>query len=276
MIDLFYIQLLVSFIVGGGFIALVTFFAERAPARAAGLVLALPTTIALGFFFLGWTVSAPAVAEVVPSTLIPLGLSIIFPAIYVYVAGFVENHIHKKIPQIVVSYTLSIGVWLLLGLPVAFYKLNNLAIGLVVYGFLTTLSHWLLNRRSYAKEIPVSYSTGQKIGRVVFAGLIIALVVYFGKTLDPFWGGLFTMFPAALSSSLVILHYYYNAKGLFPTIQKFALGSLTLLVYTMTVMYVFPVIGFALGSVVAYAASLLTSILLYKIRYDKSPHTAGK
>lgn len=54
---LFIIQLITSFLVGGAVIALLSFIAERVHKRIAGIVLAFPTTVALGFFFLGWTLS---------------------------------------------------------------------------------------------------------------------------------------------------------------------------------------------------------------------------
>ena len=121
------------------------------------------------------------------------------------------------------------------------------------------------SRKKYEKPASLFYSFGQKIGRAAFAGFIIVMVVFLGKTLSPFWGGVFTMFPAALSSSLMILHWYYDAKFLFPTVQKFPMGSVTILVYSLTVMLVFPLVGFILGTIVAYFASLVTSLLLSKI-----------
>jgi len=265
MNKLFYIQLITSFIIGGGGIALLSFLAERVRTRFAGIVLAFPSTAALGFFFLGWTLSAETVAEIIPATLIPLGLVVLFPALYIYVAEFSAKFLKSKVLQIFISFIVSIGVWFLLSLPIAVYELNSFAVGLAGYIILALLSHWLLHRKKYEKPASLFYSFGQKIGRAAFAGFIIVMVVFLGKTLSPFWGGVFTMFPAALSSSLMILHWYYDAKFLFPTVQKFPMGSVTILVYSLTVMLVFPLVGFILGTIVAYFASLVTSLLLSKI-----------
>ena len=99
MNKLFVIQLAVSFIVGGGVVALLSFIAEKANKKIAGIILAFPTTVALGFFFLGWTLSPEAVAGVVPATLIPLGLSVLFAAVYGYVAEQAAKFIKNKISQ---------------------------------------------------------------------------------------------------------------------------------------------------------------------------------
>jgi hypothetical protein len=266
MNKLFYIQLIASFIVGGGFITLLTFIAERVEARVAGIVLTLPSTAALGFFFLGWTLSPDAVANIIPATFIPLGLTVLFPGLYIYAAEYVSRIIKSKNIQIILSCAVSICIWFVIALPIAVYELNNLVIGILGYVVIAILSNRLLNRKNYEKSAPHTYSFGQKVGRSVFTGSIIVLIVFLGKTLSSFWGGIFTMFPAAFLSSLMILHRYYDPKILFTTIKSVPLGSVTLLVYSLTVMLAFPAIGFIPGTVVAYIASLITSLLLSKVQ----------
>lgn len=272
MNKLFYLQLMISFFVGGGVIALLSFIAERVNARVAGIVLAFPSTVALSFFFLGWALTPEAVANIVPATFIPLGLTVLFPAIYTYTAEFLSRTLKNKILQIVVSFFISLATWALLSLPIAFYKFNNLMVGVTGYAILALLAHWLLHRRNHKKPTSLTYTFSQKIGRAAFVGLIITLVVFLGKTFGPFWGGMLAVFPAALSSSIVILHWYYDPKSLFPTVQKYALGSVAIAVYSLTVMLVFPKIGFIFGTIVAYLASLVTSLLLAKIpaKHNKS------
>ncbi len=262
---LFYIQLVTSFVVGGGFIALLSFTAERAGTRAAGIVLAVPSTAGLGFFFLGWALSSEAVARIIPATLIPLGLAVLFPALYTYAAGCLSRVLKNKALQIAASFLVSISAWFVLSIPIALYELNSLAAGLAGYFLFALVTHSLLRRRHHEKPAPLTYTRGQKIGRAAFAGFIIALVVFLGKTLSPFWGGVFAMFPAALVSSLMILHWYYDPESLFPTVRRFALGSAAILVYALTVMLVFPVIGFIAGTAVAYLASLAVSLVLSRM-----------
>ena len=86
MNTLFQIQLIASFIVGGGIITLLTLIAEKVDKKIARIVLAFPSTVALGFFFIGLTTTTETVSQIIPSTFIPLGLSIFFIAIYPYIA----------------------------------------------------------------------------------------------------------------------------------------------------------------------------------------------
>lgn len=266
MNKLFIIQLIASFIVGGGFIALLSFIAEKANKRIAGIILAFPTTNALGLFFLGWTLSPEAVAEVVPATLIPLGVSVLFATVYAYIAEYSTRIIKSKIWQIIVSFVLSIGLWFGLAIPITILKFNHLAVGVAGYALLILVAHFLLKRKNYDKPVTLTYTFGQKIGRAIFVGFIVFLVVLLGKILNPFWGGMFTMFPAAFSSLLMILHWCYGPKSLFPTLQKMPVGSFSIFAYAITTMFVFPKYGFILGTFFAYLMSLIVTLLLMKFQ----------
>ena len=189
----------------------------------------------------------------------------LFPAFYVYAAEFFSKHIKTRGWQIVVSFVVSIGIWFILAVPVIVSKFSSIVIGVVGYIIIIGLAHYLLNRRNYQKPISLSYTTSQKIGRAAFVGLIVFLVVFLGKTLNPFWGGLFSMFPAALSSSLMILHWYYNPKSLFPAVQRVPMGSISLIVYVLIAMIIFPTVGFIWGTLISYLASLATTLAVYKI-----------
>jgi hypothetical protein len=263
---LFFIQIVTSFIVGGAGVAFLSFIAERVSSRTAGIVLAFPSTGALSYFFLAWAVSPGAVASVVPATFIPLGLTAMFPVFYTCSAEAIASHLSKKGHQVLISFLLSTICWLALALPVALFKLTDFALGVTGYILLVLIANFLLHRRMHTKAPALSYTTGQKIGRAAFVGLIIVIVLVLGKTLDIVWGGIFAMFPAAFSSSLMLLHWYYDSNSVSAAAQNAPIGSLSICVYSIAVMFVFPKYGFIVGTVLAYCASLLTTFILLKIQ----------
>ena len=265
MISVFNIQLIVSFFVGGSFVALLTFLAEKATSRLSGIILSFPSTVLLGFFFLAWTQSPEEVASIVPGTLVPMGITVLFPVFYVYIAQFGSAFIQKRLPLILLSFFISVSIWLLFALFVAQYKMSNLFYGIIGYLILTTIAYFLLSRSDIQHPQSHSYSVWQIIGRAVFVGFLVALVVYLGEVVNPFWGGVFAMFPAALSSSLMVIHWYYGPKTLLAVFKEIPLGSLSIFVYAITVMFVFPVTGFVWGTLIALVASLITSILLSEL-----------
>ena len=266
MNKLFFIQIATSFIVGGAGVAFLSFIAERASSRTAGIVLAFPSTGALGYFFLAWALSPEAVAAVIPATFIPLGLTAMFPVFYTYSAKAVSPLLTKKGYQVLISFLLSTACWLALALPVALFKLSDFAFGMIGYALLVLIADFLLHRRAHTRAPALSYTTGQKIGRAAFVGLIIVIVLVLGKTLDIVWGGIFAMFPAAFSSTLMLLHWYYDSNSVSAAAQNAPIGSLSICVYSIAVMFVFPKFGFLMGTVLAYCASLITTLILLKIQ----------
>lgn len=210
------------------------------------------------------TLSPDAVADIAPATLIPRGLSLLFVAVYPRIGEYVAVRIKNKVWQIGITFGVSIGLWFVFALPLAIFEWNHLLIGIIIYTLLAVMAHFLLQRKSQQKSIALTYTAGQKIARIAYAGCIVFLVTLFGKMLGPFWGGIFTMFPAAFSSLMMILHWYYGPQNLFPTMQRVAVGSLSLFTYVITAMLTFPAYGFVAGTAVAYTVSLATTILLLK------------
>ena len=184
------------------------------------------------------------IAKIVPNSLIPLGFTVLFVSVYPHVAKFIEARINHKLLQVLSSFLISIFGWFLFTIPIVFYQINNLAFGILGYFILTIIAHTLLKKQSNNELSPLIYTKKQKIFRSIFMGLIVFLSVLLTKILNPFWGGLFAMFPAAFSSTVIILHWYYGAEKIFPIIQKSALGSLALFTYAIVSMIFFPKFGY--------------------------------
>ena len=267
MTSVFILQLTVSFIVGGSFIALLTFLAERSDSRISGLIISFPSTALLGFFFLAWTQSPEEVATLVPATLIPLGLSILFPVIYAYLAQIGSLFITSRPILIFITLLFSITSWLVLSLPLAMFKMSNLLYGIIGYLAFVVIGHQLLKRKKQVALPRHAYTFWQVVARAIFVGLLIALVVFLGETVNPFWGGVLSMFPAALSSSLIVMHWYFGPEALFSVVKRVPVGSVSIFVYAITVMLTFPTVGFIYGTLLAFIASLTTSFLLSKIKH---------
>ena len=124
----------------------------------------------------------------------------------------------------------------------------------------------ILKRKIYDKPVAIQYTSIQKVLRATFVGFMIFLIVLLSKILNPFWGGMFSMFPAAFSSVILIIHWHYGIKGLFPTMQKAAIGSLSLFGYAISVMFLFPKYGYIFGTLFAYLVSFIITLFLIKIQ----------
>jgi len=173
------IQLAISFIVGGCFITFLSLIAERANENIAGIILMFPSTMVLGFFFLGLTTSAEKVAFIIPATLIPLGIVIFSSVIYIYCSMFFSNYFKSKIGQILTTFIASSLIWFILASPFAIWKFTNLAIGTIGFFILIVITQFILNKNRLLEEIArPNYTKLQIIIRAIYHKMIKYLFHY--------------------------------------------------------------------------------------------------
>lgn len=266
MNTLFIIQLITSFFVGGAFIVMLVTLAERASNRVSGVIIMFPSTIVLGFFFLAWVLSPEAVAHAAPVAILSTAVNFIFFLGYPYAANFFARNTGSKLLQILLSLAVSLIPWFIIVSIIAKHKPTNLISILFIFGLVVLISHFILKKNQADKLIAISYTTTQKIGRAVFAGLVIALVVFLGKTLGSFWGSVFSAFPAAVSSAFILIHFYYGPQALLPTIQRLPIGALVIPIFSLSAMFFFPLAGFILGTLISLIVSFIVAFLLSKIK----------
>lgn len=226
-----------------------------------------PTTMVFGFLFLGLNTSAKQVTKVVPATLIPLGIVILSSIIYIRYSLFFAKYLESKFNQTILSFLSASITWLILSSPFAIWKFSSLFLGIGGFFFLITITQFLINKNNSREKIsPVLYKKKQIALRAFFTGLLIALVVFLSKVLNPFWGGVFAMFPVGTFASLTVLHFMYEPKLLYHFIRKAPLGSLSLFVYTISTIILFPRLGIVAGTVACYFISLAFSLFLIKMQ----------
>ncbi len=271
MTTILLVQLLVSFLVGGALITILSLIAENTNQHISGIILMFPTTLVLGFFFLGWTTDANKVSNVIPATFIPLGIVIFSSVIYIYCSIFFEKYVKNKILQIAYSLLSSSIIWFLLVFPFALYRFSNISVGITGFFIIIIVTHFILKNKNYDLNLtkPI-YTKNQILIRAIFTGSIIATVVFLGKILNPFWGAIFTMFPAATFATLIILHFYYTPKQLFYFMKNAPIGSISLFLYSISVMFLFPKFGIWIGTLFSYFISLAFGLFLttYKLRQN--------
>src|SRR3990170_3753635 len=87
--DPFLLKLVLSFVVGGSWIAAVTVLAERHGTKVGGLIGGIPSTVIVTYFFIGWTQGPDQVLQA--TTIFPLAFSVNYVFFIVYVEGKRED-----------------------------------------------------------------------------------------------------------------------------------------------------------------------------------------
>ena len=259
MTNLFYLQLITSFLVGGSTIALLSFVAEKANGKIAGILLSLPSTVVVSFIFIAWATSPEAVGKIAPIAVATDGSVMIFSVVYMYVSRI-------KLPRtqsIILSLSGGLGSWLILSVPLAIYKFDNIILSLLIFGLFVSIAYYFLTIKNNVKEqkVHLAYNTVQKLGRAIFAGSIITLAVF-----HPFWGGVMSGFPAAFTSTFVILHWYYGSDMLFKIGKTVAAGSFVYVPFVVASHWTFPAFGIFGGTISAYLVSLVVFFALMKLK----------
>lgn len=268
MSQIFLIQVICAFFVGGGLIAFISFAAEKASKEVAGIILSFPSTLAISLLFMGFATSGKEVARIIPSTFLPMCGAMLFAVAYVYASRWTEKLKLGKAFAICICIFVGLTVWFLIALPVAIFKPEDFVLGLFSYICVFLFVNYFLSTKPNVQgESPkIKYSGGQKIFRAIFSGAVVALAVFLSKTLNPFWGGIFSMFPAAFSSSFAMIHWHHDSTYLFRVTKNVAIGSISMIMYLLTSIISFEKYGPLAGTLIAYTVSFLYSFAIAKVR----------
>jgi len=262
VIDPFLIKLIFSFIIGGLIIALLSILAEKYP-KIGGLIISIPSTLLLGLIFIGWSQNkyvAIESASIVPSA---TGVLLIFSIIYIY--GTKLGGSRKQ--SLLLSNSLSLIVWFILAFLVVHFKIRKIS-GIIFYLVCFILSLYLLRLKfkeslnHISKRLKFSYNS--LILRSIFAGGVIVISVILAKILNPLWGGVFSVFPAAYLSSFNIIQLNRGKKFLFNVGRTVPPGSILFIIYAYLVSSLFN-LGILIGTILSLGIIILIVVLFNRL-----------
>lgn len=265
---MFILQIFISFIIGGLFVALQTLLGERVPLYWRGTVLTLPSTMAVSFLFIGLTKSANDIPEV--ATFFPAAIALGF--IFVTIFSYTSNN---KLPvTLIVSYLAwALAAWGILSFPPFSFWTATLFYALPII----LISYYFISKLPQAHRIkPVPFSMYHVIIRALIGGSIIAIAVFLSKTLGNMWGSLFSAFPAGFSAILLI-YGHVHGKHVLPAVSRslFFPGPIILILYAGIASLTFPRFGVWYGTVLCYL-SVGLFYLLRLIVESKLPVKSAK
>ncbi len=251
--DPFIIKLILSFVVGGSWIALTIWISERFGSKAGGISIGLPSTVLVSLLFIAWTQNNSMAVSAVP--IIPVALAT--QSLFVMIFLIFYRH------GVALAYSGAVLIWFLMILPLVALHLNNLAISLGLAALLFTLSISFLKRFPHRKLPGFHLTKKEVLFRVIFGGSFVVLAVFFGRVLGPIWGGMFGSFPAATSSALLILNHRHGYNFMTSVAKTTPYGSMGNVLFVTAFFFLVPLYGLALGTIAAYIASLIFAIFVY-------------
>lgn len=266
MDQLFWAQTIIAFFVGGIAIASLTFMAEKVSSSVSGILLAMPTNMVVGLFFLALVNSPEAVSSNIEGVPLTLAGAILYAVTYLLVATFVFEGRAFSI-KIAASCLLgSLLVWFIFPLWLSFIGTPPLWIGLLVFAAFVCATQWLLLRlvkKNHSTENIKLASWKVIIPRSIMAGSVIVVALILSKIAGPFWGVIVaSSFPAAYTSTLIIIHLEKGVSRLLEIMKLIPVGTIGQMFYVLVIAFFYPEYGIWLGTLYAYIITAIFYIIM--------------
>lgn len=254
----FIIQTVLPFFLSAFIVVLITVIAERYGTKTGGILGTLPSTIVIAFIFISINKDvtfASRSAAVVPAELGINLLFLFFFAVFAYRSTFL-------------ALAASMSIWAILSSLLYFFSLENIFISLAVYFLSLILTFTLLEKVKKVEskgKVKVHYTPLKIAYRGLLAGTIIAIAVFLSN-LNSVLSGIFSVFPAILSSTMIISIREHGPDFTAGMAKSMIFGISSVMVYATSIHLLYPIFGLIMGTVYAYIISFLTTIFLFKIR----------
>ncbi|MCP4664501.1 MAG: hypothetical protein GY856_54650 [bacterium] len=251
----FVIKLVLSVLVGGVWVTLVTMAADRFGSKVGGLAAGLPSTVVVTLLFVGLSQGRLAASEA--TDVVPLAYAVngLFLIVYVRLLG-------KGLP---IALGASLTLWFLLSGAIVLADLRDFTVSIAAWLISLVAAVTILEK---CFDIPsqgklsIRYSKRQLVARAAFSGLMIGFGVFMSRIGGPIYGGIFACFPAAFLSSLVITFFSGGAAFSRSVAKAMMLsGYINVVGYGIAVRYLYRHFDLLVGTLGGLFFSLLTGYL---------------
>jgi uncharacterized membrane protein (GlpM family) len=253
----FALKVVASFVVGGGYVALITYIAEHINPRLGGVLAGLPSTALISLIFIALTQNQGAAISAIKGIPAGFGFTTLFVALYV-------NLRHAS--SIQTALLKASAAWIVLAVILTAFVPRSLLLASLIFIICFVIAIWQLEKVKVETSIKSMISNQELITRAMAAGLLIAIAVIFAKLAGAFIGGVIASFPVVVGSSLTILDYERGRNLMSATAQTIPYGSFGNTAFVIVFGGLVPHFGLASGTVIAYAASVVAAVIALQAR----------
>ncbi len=258
MDGIFVIKLMLSFVVGSVWVTSGTVIAERFGSRIGGFVAGLPSTIVLGLFFIAWTQSANVAADA--TTVVPIvgGVNCLFIVSYIMLVRI----------NFWLALSGALAVWFALALALIFFRFNDFAVSISTYVLLLFFSFYFVEKKLKIKSEEskkVKLTISLMLIRGILSGLIVTLAVVLARIGGPILGGVFTMFPAMFTGTLLITYFSHGAGFSSAVMKASILGAIGVVIYGVIARYTFVPFGIWIGTGLSILISFGCAFIIHNV-----------
>jgi len=252
------IEIVLPFILSALVVVVVTVIAEKYGTKTGGILGTLPTTIIIAFAFIALKQDVDFASNAVAVVPAEMGVNLVFLCVFAILA----------FRSTILALTGSFIVWIGLTLVLYFWNLQNIYISLIIFTVAMVSTFLILEKKYKIESIgkkAVHYTPSKIILRGVLTGVIISIAVMlsnFGEVLS----GIFTVFPAILTSTMLITIHEHGPKFSAGMAKSMILGCWSVMSYAAIIHFSYPAYGILWGSVIAYVAAVIVTIVILKLK----------
>lgn len=247
-----------SFLIGGAWVTIATHLADKHGTKIGGIITGLPSTALIALFFIGWT----------QSPVIAVDATTIIPAIGAVNALFLVVYISLVRTNFFLALGSSFLVWSGLSFFLVQMNFNNFFLSIAIYVVVVFLSFFLIEKGIKVKSersISVKNTLRTLIFRGLFSGTIIVLAVIMGKIGGPHLGGMFAMFPAMFTGTLLITYISHGSLFSSAMMKVALLSASSVVLYAILIRYAYIPLGLFLGTLVSILISFSYAYIIHVV-----------
>ncbi|MFH1520886.1 MAG: DUF3147 family protein [Candidatus Micrarchaeota archaeon] len=256
--DIFWLKLVLSFFVGGLYVAFTIFLSEKLGSKIGGILLGLPSTTLVSLIFIYWTQGTETL----------LLASAIIPAVMAINLFFVITFISLYNRGINIAFVSAVLVWAILALIIVLLN-PNLFFSVLVFIFTFGISMLLLGKYPHTKLGKIHSSRTEFTYRSVFAGGVISSSVLAANYVGAVWGGVLGTFPAAFSSSLYLLSKKHGFAFASSVAKNIPFGTIGTVIFAISLSTVSSHFDIVISFIISYLLSLFYAVLVYFVILKK-------
>jgi uncharacterized membrane protein (GlpM family) len=253
----FALKVVASLLVGGAYVALITYISEHINPRLAGVLAGLPSTALIGLIFIALTQDQAAALEAVKAMPAGFGFTALLVASYVTLRG-------RR--SITAATTIALCGWVVPMVLLLTFAPRSLTLYTLVFAVCFGIAAYQLEKVAVEKtrRIPI---TGQDlVVRAMLAGILIAIAIIFAKLSGAFIGGVIATFPVIVMTSMVMLDYKRDKNLMSATAKTIPYGSFGTVAFLIGFNAWVPPLGMFAGTILAYAASVVFAVIALQVR----------
>jgi hypothetical protein len=262
----FLIDVILSFFIGGLFVAGVILFTEKLGARIGATVAGLPFVSLLGLSFICIT-SGPVATKEACLAMPLFGISALFYG-FVYEKAISMFKIRSRD---FAASLVAIIAWTLVNLALISKIIPNINFALVLAISSAGVIIFYFLFYNYPSVGVHRHSTTRKanLARFLISGFIVAMSGIFAKFLGPTWGGLVASFPVTIAVGLYFLDKSQSDNFTKSFVKELPLAIVSMLIFVsilyVTLLKINTVSSFSISIIAAYVYAFIHTKLRRKL-----------